>query len=99
MRSLPVERNAELVVRVVKTTLESMNVRIADIVVDAERKETVVQAQVAEYKGHIAELEKEIQVRRDEIARLEADLAETTMVKQRLRLADGNASGKVASSG
>src|SRR5207249_10211877 len=39
MRSLPVERNADLVVRVVRTTLESLNVHVADIIGDAEQRD------------------------------------------------------------
>jgi hypothetical protein len=88
LRTLPTDRNAELVVRVVKQTLESLNVRIADIIGDAERKEATIQQQIATFKQDIAELETAIQGRREEIGRLEADLAETMSVKQRLRHAE-----------
>ena len=88
MRSLPVDRNADLVVRVAKQTLDSMNIRIADIVGDAERKEAGLQAQLAQHRSDIAEMEEFIQQRRQEIARTEAELAEITALKQRLRRAD-----------
>jgi hypothetical protein len=88
MRSLPVEQNAELVVRVVKGTLESMNVRVADIIQDAERKENNIGDRITALKSAIGELEVEIKTRRDEIGRMQADLAETSSVKQRLRLAE-----------
>jgi uncharacterized small protein (DUF1192 family) len=94
MRSLPVDRNADLVVKVVRHTLESMNVRVADIISDAERKEVTIQASIATRKNDIAELEAGIATCRDELTRLEAELAETTGVKQRLRLADAAAGAR-----
>ena len=94
MRTLAGEANADLVVRVVKRTLESLNVQVADIVVDAERKETAIKADIATYKADIAELDHEIKTRRDEITRLEAELTETSMVKTRLTSA-GSTSAKI----
>ncbi len=93
MRSLPVEQNAELVVRVMRSTLESMNVQVGDIVADAERKESEIQERIATLRNAIAEFEKEIRGFREEMGRLQSDLAETSSVKQRLRLTEnGNGS-------
>lgn len=87
MRSLPAD-HPELVVTVIKTTLESLKVRVSDIIADAARKQADLEKRVSTLSKEIADYEKEIQQRRDEIARLEADHAETTTVKGRLELAE-----------
>ncbi len=97
MRSLPNERT-DLVGRVVRQTLESMNIHVSDILLDAERREAALRDEIALYRSDIAELEKEIAIRRSEIGRLEADLAETTAVKQRFRATDGAVTFKIAAS-
>jgi hypothetical protein len=88
MRALPVDQNPELVVAVIKTTLESLKVKVADIIVDAERKTKDLEERVGNLKRAIADFEKEIETRREEIARLEADHYETSAVRQRLELAE-----------
>ncbi len=88
MRSLPVDQNLELVVRVIKGTLESMSVRLPTIIEDAARKQQSIQDRTAALNTEIGGLEKEIAKRREEIAGLEADFAETTKVKQHLELAE-----------
>src|SRR5690349_23212553 len=95
MRALPSE-NVELVVRVVKTTLESTNIKVASIIKDATRKQGELEGRVGVLKKEIAELEAEITTRRREISTLEADHKETTMVKDRLQLAEKLASGQTA---
>jgi hypothetical protein len=87
MRTLPQE-NVELVVRVVKHTLESTRIDIGTIINDATQKQERLSARVTVLKDAIADLEKEIQVRRKEIDELEADHRETTKVKERLVLAE-----------
>ena len=81
MRLLPHEANTELVVQVVKKTLESTNIRVPKIIEDAARKERDLDARVGQ-------LEREIQVREAEIERHQKDRAETTTVKERLQLAE-----------
>lgn len=90
MRALPAasEQNVELVVTIIKTTLESLKVKVSDIIEDATRKQKDLEGRVANLKQQITDFEKEIQTRKDEIARLEADHAETTGVKGRLELAE-----------
>jgi hypothetical protein len=87
MRTLPVDQNVELVVRVVRHTLESMNVQLSEIIEDAVEKETSLQSRMQVLSGEIAELSKQIDGRKQEIARLEEELHETTTVKDRLLLA------------
>jgi hypothetical protein len=91
MRSLPVDENVDLVVQVIRATLASMNVRVQDIIEDARRKEQATEAGIGSLHGKVAELERELETRRQEILGLEADLRETTAVKERLQLAENHA--------
>lgn len=88
MRSLPVEENENLVVRVMKTTLESLKVRIGEIIDDAVKRQEVLGKKVADYKAQIVSFEREIEARRHEIHRLEEELGEVTRVKERLQAAE-----------
>jgi chromosome segregation ATPase len=89
MRTLPnTEQSVELVVTVIKATLESLKVKVTDIIDDASRKQKDLEGRVANLKQAIADFEKEIATRKEEIARLETDHTETTMVKGRLELAE-----------
>lgn len=87
MRTLPAD-NIELVVQVVKLTLESTKIKIATIIDDATRKQDDIQGRIKVLKGEIAEFEKEIATRKEEISALEADFDETSTVKERLILAE-----------
>jgi len=93
MRTLPVDHNAELIVRVVRATLASLNVHLAVIIDDASGKQKTIQDQMAAIHVQIADLEKQLEVRRKEIAALEADLKETSSVKERLQMAEKAAGG------
>ncbi|MCC6746912.1 MAG: hypothetical protein IT371_04590 [Deltaproteobacteria bacterium] len=87
MRLLPVD-NVELVVQVVKKTLESTKVKIPAIIQDATRKLDRLEKRVEVLKQEIREYEEEIAKRRNEIAAHEADHAETTTVRGRLAMAE-----------
>ena len=80
MRALPPD-NVELVVQVVKRTLESTNVKVKRIIDDASRKQKDIEGRISFLKQEIGEFEKEISTRKEEIGGLEADHEETTMVK------------------
>jgi hypothetical protein len=88
MRSLPADQNPELVVIVIKATLESLKVKVSDIISDADRKTKDLEERVSNLKRAIADFEKEIETRKEEIGRLEADHTETSAVRQRLELAE-----------
>jgi phage shock protein A len=92
LRGLPVDQNTELVVRVVRATLASLSVHLSDIIEDATRKQKTVQDKIASEHTKVAELEKQLADHRKEIASLEADLKETTTVKERLQMAEKSAS-------
>lgn len=87
MRTLPQE-NIELVVQVVKFSLESVGIHLPTIIQDAVRRENDLQGRIASLKAEIAELEAEIKQRRDEITKHEADHKETSTVRDRLELAE-----------
>ena len=84
MRSLPTDKNVDLVVRVLKTTLESLNIRVSDIVTDGAQRLQKIESRVAQLKGEISGLEQEIATRKEEISRLDAAHAETSQVKDYL---------------
>lgn len=88
MRLLPVDQNPELVVQVIKGTLESMKVKVSEIIADADRKTKDLEERVGNLKRAIADFEKEIDTRKEEIGKLEADHKETTSVRARLELAE-----------
>ncbi len=88
MRSLPTEKNPELVIAVLKTTLESLNIHVADIVADAATRENELDARAAQLKIEIASLEEEITKRAEEIRRLDAARVETSQVREYLEADD-----------
>ena len=67
MRTLPVDQNVELVVRVVRNTLESMDVQLPDIIEDAQQREGSLQERMDTLNGEIAEFTSQIDLRRQEI--------------------------------
>jgi len=88
LRGLPVDQNPDLVVRVVRATLASLNVHLSDIIEDATKKQKNTQDRIASEHTKVADLEKQLADHRKEIAALEADLKETTTVKDRLQMAE-----------
>jgi phage shock protein A len=88
LRGLPADQNGELVVRVMRATLASLGVRLPDIIEDANRKQKVTQDKIAAEHAQLADLEKQLEAHRKEIAALEADLKETTTVRDRLQQAE-----------
>ena len=90
LRGLPAD-NADLVVRVVQATLASVNVHLRDIIEDATKRQKTTRDRIAAVHAQIAELEKQLEGQRREVAALEADLKETTSVKERLQQAEKTA--------
>jgi hypothetical protein len=91
MRTLPMDERADLVVSVIKITLESLNVRVSDIVADGTVRLESLRGRITEFQLAVSKYEREIEMRRQEIARLEAELDETTRVQDHLQLAGENA--------
>jgi hypothetical protein len=88
MRTLPTDSNTALVVRVVRVTLGALNVSVEDIVEDAARKEARIKESISALEGRIVELDGQLGALRREIAAHQADLKETTNVRERLHMAD-----------
>jgi hypothetical protein len=87
MRTLPAE-NVDLVVQVVKKTLESANIRIGGIIEDAGARQADIEGRISVLRQEISDLDREIISRKNEISRLEADHHEVSLVKDRLLLAE-----------
>ena len=86
MRDLPTEP-IELVVKVVKTTLESIDVQVSDIIDDAKAKEKNIENRITQLSSEISNYEEKIKNLKDSINLLEKDQAETKRVKEHLMLA------------
>ncbi|HEY8079196.1 MAG TPA: hypothetical protein VIF62_33925 [Labilithrix sp.] len=84
MRTLPTDKHVDVVVTVLKTTLESLDIRVADIVADAEGRLKQIDGRVGQLETEIKGLEREIATRKEEIARMQAARAETAKVKDYL---------------
>ena len=90
LRKLP-EHNLEqvkLVMRVLKQSLESTGLELPPIIDDAIQRQGDLEDSIDKLEGEITDLEGEIKDRQTETAKLEADLKETTMVRERLELAE-----------
>jgi hypothetical protein len=98
LRTLPVDQHGELVVRVIRTTLESVNVHVSSLIEDASKQQHKLSERISTLQSQILELTKQIDTHREEVARLEADLAETTSAKERLKSAE-QAAAAVAGAG
>jgi hypothetical protein len=91
MRSLPTEQNPELVAMVITSTLASLDLSVTEIIEDAKSHQADLEARIGSIKAKNAALEREIELGVDEIVKLEATLAETLSVKERLELAHNHA--------
>jgi len=85
MKTIPIDHHPDLVVRVIKTTLESVGVHSSAVVEDALREEDAIRDRIAKLEGDIDGLTREIQDRRDQIKQLHVDLSETIYAKERLQ--------------
>jgi|GEM_PF-2861761 len=89
MRDLPTEP-IELVVKVVKTTLESIDVQVSDIIDDAKAKEKNIENRITQLNSEIRNFEEKIKNLKESISLLEKDQSETKRVKEHLMLAKGS---------
>ena len=87
MRQLP-KGDANLIVTVVKHTLESMRVQLPDIIKDADNKEASLNNQHQTLRTEIQALQAQIEDRNQRITGLLQELKETSEVKQQLLLAE-----------
>jgi hypothetical protein len=89
MRSLPPDlQHTDIVVQVIKRTLESAKINVTAIIADATRKEDAIENRIKLLQEEISMHEREIATRSTEIQRLQVDLEETSRVKERLVMAE-----------
>jgi hypothetical protein len=89
MRSLPQDlQTTDIVVQVIKRTLESAKIDVSAIIADATHKEDTIDRRIRELQAEIENFQTQIQSRSGEITRLQADLDETSRVKERLVMAE-----------
>jgi hypothetical protein len=88
LKTIPVDQHPDLVVRVVKTTLESVGVSSSQVIDDAARHETGLRERMTVLEGEIEGLTSEIQQRRERIAQLNSELSETIYARERLQGAE-----------
>lgn len=86
MKSLPRD-NPEVVVTVVKKTLESTKIQVQDILNDAKDKEERIRSKHKALEAEIKQLQEQISKRNQQISDLVQDLNETTDVRQQLEMA------------
>jgi len=87
MRTLP-HGDVNVIVQVVKATLESNDVPVRTIIDDGTRRQEELRSKVDSRLAEIAEIESKIARLRHEIEEFEAQHAEVTLVKERLILAE-----------
>lgn len=87
MRTLP-HGDVNVIVQVVKATLESNDVPVRTIIDDGTRRQEELRSKVDARLAEIAEIESKIARLRHEIEEFEAQHAEVTLVKERLILAE-----------
>ena len=88
MRQLP-NVDSEILITVVNKTLESANIKVSEIIADAENKESNIEERNNTLSSRIAQLQNEISQLNVEIKTLTDDLKETTKVKNLLMLTAG----------
>ncbi len=96
MRKLP-DVDTDVVITVVRKTLESANVRVNEIISDAEKKEGNINKRTNTLTSEIEELQKKITLRNKEISILTKDLQETTKVKKLLQQGEREAKSNSSS--
>jgi chromosome segregation ATPase len=83
MRSLPADlQTTDMVVRVIKRTLESASINVGAIIADATRREEQIDTRIRPLEEEIAQHQREIETRNSEITRLQTDLEEISWAKE-----------------
>jgi hypothetical protein len=84
MAKLPTSDNADLVVSVIRTTLESVGVHVGQLIAEAKGREGELRTQIEQRRSTIADLERRIDAEREEIGRIEGELSLTTRTREGL---------------
>jgi hypothetical protein len=97
MRTLPLEEDPDLVLRVVRKTLQFTGISLLDLVTAATDREAVLSDSLVATRAQIDRLLAEVATLRDGISGTEADLADTKRVREQLEEALENETVVVAS--
>jgi hypothetical protein len=92
MKSIPIDHHPDLVVQVVKSTLQSVGVHVPDIIEDAVRHEGQLKDRIVGLEGEIQALSEEIERRKELILQLQGEVADLAYAKERWQNATGTAS-------
>jgi len=84
MRTLPIDDDPDLVLRVVRKTLRSTGVSVEQIVLSAQSREKVLSVSIDEDRAALALLERELAELQAKIEQTGAQLVETRSVRERL---------------
>jgi hypothetical protein len=82
--NLPDFGNSNVIVEVVKRTLESANISIVEIMSDADEKEKDITDKITKLKSEVEKLIKEIGGRKEEVTKLQNELRRVRNVKDKL---------------
>ena len=88
LRTLPIDQHTDLVVRVIRNTLESLEVHVPDLIQDAVKQERNLGERIGALRARMHELTKQIDAHHEEVSRLETDLAETAGARERLQFTE-----------
>jgi predicted RNase H-like nuclease (RuvC/YqgF family) len=89
MSKLAFGDNAELIVRVIRKTLESVGVQVGDLIAEAKHREGELRTEIEQRRSKIGELERQIEGERIAISGLESDLALTGRTRDSLERSEG----------
>jgi hypothetical protein len=89
MSRLAMDDNADLVVHVIRTTLESAGVQVGALIAEAKSREGELRTQVHQRRSTIGELERQIEAEREAITALESELALTSRTRDGLERSEG----------
>lgn len=92
MRALPLDDDSDLVLRVVRKTLQSTGVSVEELVASARKREIAHEETLANDRDSIAQLERDIAARKAHIEEVVAQLKETESLRKRLQEAMENES-------
>ena len=88
LKNIPIDHHPELVVQVIKTTLESVGVRSSDVVEDALVQENRMRDALEMLETQIGVLAQEIEARQTQIHQLHVTLQETMAARSLLANAE-----------
>ncbi len=88
LKSIPIDHHPELVVQVIKTTLESVGVQSSAVIEDALAQENGMRDAIEMLESQIVVLSQEVEARQHQIAQLQVEMRETMHARSLLSNAE-----------